>query len=188
MKLYKYMSAKCAYYYLHNGEVEVEKYDAQKGIISFSMKTWSGPSLMISDGVVLEIDEPENRILSRRDNSYKVLQVNLSSCKLVGTSYFYKINPDFRLDSFTIGPDCQINWRYVRSCLKKNGKGNSGITLLMIDANSGMLYRDEEYRTDNHGLYCLKHNPKHPSIRDKTYVKDVVLDCSGIESLLEPNK
>ena len=175
MKLYKYLNPKCAYFYLHTGEVEVEKCEDQNGIISFSTKPWYSPGLMTSDGAVLEINEPDNSILPRMvccrgiDN---VIHVNLLSCKLLGTSYFGRINPDLRLDSFTIGPDCQMNWRYVRSCLKRLGKGDTAITLLKIDANSGKLYRDEEYRTEDHGLYCLKYNHNHPSVRDKIYVKD----------------
>ena len=191
MKLYKYMNAKCAYGYLHSGEVEVEKWEDNNGVILFSTKPWSDSGLMASDGVVLEIDEPDSCILLRKDcsrDSDKVMQVNLSDCKLSETSYFCRIKPDFRLDSFTIGPDCQMSWRYVRSCLKRIGKSDAAITLLKINANSGMLYRDEEYRTDAHGLYCLKYNPKHPSIRDKTYVEDVIPDSSSTEFFQEPNK
>ena len=191
MKLYKYMNAKCAYDFLQIGEVEVEKREDKNGIITFSTKPWSDSDLMASDGVVLEIDEPDNCILPRTDccrDCDKVMQVNLSNCKLVGASCFYKINPDFKLDAFTIGPDCQMNWRHVRSSLKKLGKGDTAITFLKIDANSGRLYRDEEYRTDDYGLYCIKYNPKHPSVRDKIYVEDVILDCSSTESFQEPYK
>ena len=190
MKLYKYMNVKNAYDYLHSGEIEVEKCDDQNGVISFSIKPWADvrPMVsadvrpMVSDGVVLEVDEPDNVILPCKD-CCKIMQVELSSCRLIGASYFYRLNPDFRLDSFTILSDCQINWKYVRSCLKRLGKVDTAITLLKIDANNGTPYRDKEYRTDDRGLYCLKHNPNHTSVRDKSYVEDVICDCSGVESI-----
>ena len=167
MKLYKYMSAKSAYDYLHTGGVEVKKCDTHHGVISFSEKPWSTSGLMDLGGIVLEFDAPDDYILLLKGcrAGSKLVQVELSSCKLGDLECLYRISSELRLDAFTIGPDCQITWQYAHSCFEKMGKGDTAIKLL--HSHNGTLYVGEEYRTDEQGLYRLMFNLNHPSCRDK---------------------
>ena len=179
MKLYKYMSAKSAYDYLHKGGVEVKPCDTHYGVISFSTEPWSTSGLINPSGVVLEFDKSADFILPRRGYSWdgdKVMQIELACCERTDSSYLYKIGDELRLDSFTLAPDCQIGWKFVRFSLRKIGKDNVGIRLLMWQNGNRTPYRDEEYRPSEQGLLRLKYNPNHPHVYDSSHVDDVEFD------------
>ena len=174
MRLYKYTSGKCGYDYLHTGKVEVEPCDDTHGIVSLATQPWSEAGR--SNGVVLEFEVPDDSSLQRKgqaQDSDRIIQVDLSDCELVDSSYLYKLSADFKLESFTIGIDCQMRWQFARSWLKKMDKGDVAIKILRPHPDNGLALVDEEYRTDNQGLYCLKWNPYHPDKRDPIRVEDV---------------
>jgi hypothetical protein len=172
------MSANSAYDYLHTGDIEVERCDTQRGIISFTTKSWlTEPNLLSADGVVLEFDNSGDFILQHKDlsrNGDKEILVDLANCELGDSSYLYKLSDELRLDAFTIAPNCQISWKYVRSRLKYMRKGDVGIRFLMRHENR--LYRNEEYRQDDQGLWSLKYNPNHPDVYDRSRVEDLEID------------
>ena len=174
MKLYKYTSGKCGYDYLRTGKVEVEQCDDKHGIVSFATQPLS--QLGQVNGVVLEFEVPDGLCLPRMvctRNGDRVVQVDMSDCELIDSSYLYKLNVDFKLESFIIGIDCQMRWQFARSWLKKMGKGDAAIKILKAHPDNGFALVDEEYRTDDQRLYCLKWNPNHPYVRDMNHVDDV---------------
>ena len=176
MKLYKYTSGKCGYDYLHTRKVEVEPCDDKHGIVSFATQSWSQSGR--TNGIVLEFEVPDDsNLLSKgcSQDSDRIMQVDLSDCELVDSSYLCKLSADFKLESFIIGVDCQIRWQFARSWLKKMGEGDAAIKILKEHPDNGVVYVDEEYRTGDQGLYCLKWRSNHPDKRDPIRVEEVDL-------------
>lgn len=176
MKLYKYISSKYAYEYLRTGCVEAESFDDEYGIVSFSKRSWVEAKHNDKDFIVLEFEIHDISAFQYKNclnDSDVVMRIELSKCRMVDGSFFYVLEPEFKLDSFTVGPDSQLRWRYIRSSLKKIGKKDTAIKMLKKYEMQEALYVDEEYREYEQGLYRFTYNLQHPSIRDQELVAEV---------------